>query len=46
MFLTIVWLMIIVSVFMVIIVLVQRSKGGGLNELRKPAANHGRPQVY
>ncbi len=32
MFLTIVWLMIIVSVFMVIIVLVQRSKGGGLNQ--------------
>ena len=32
MFLTIVWLMIIVSVFMVLIVLVQRSKGGGLNQ--------------
>lgn len=32
MFLTIVWLMIIVSVFMIIIVLVQRSKGGGLNQ--------------
>ena len=32
MFLTIVWLMIIVSVFMVIIVLVQRTKGGGLNQ--------------
>lgn len=32
MFTTIVWLMIVVSVFMVIIVLVQRSKGGGLNQ--------------
>ncbi len=32
MFDVVVWLMLVVSVFMIIIVLVQRSKGGGLNQ--------------
>lgn len=32
MFTAVVWLMIVVSIFMVIIVLVQKSKGGGLNQ--------------
>lgn len=32
MFDVVVWLMLIISIFMIIIVLVQRSKGGGLNQ--------------
>lgn len=32
MFDVVVWLMLVISVFMIIIVLVQRSKGGGLNQ--------------
>lgn len=32
MFTAVIWLMVIVSIFMIIIVLVQKSKGGGLNQ--------------